>query len=204
MFQGVMLLQLAQKGGWVILFLLLLSVVVFAVWADRWQFFKKHLQPLKKVWGELEPKIEAEAWKEALEKGLQNGSFLAWVAAAGIKAKLAKEKPEAAMEREAKGRLIQLEARLPLLATIGSLAPFIGLFGTVLGIINAFKDLAAANSGGAGVVSEGIAEALIATASGLFVAITAVFVFNLFQARLNVAAQEAEILISQLAEKLDA
>jgi biopolymer transport protein ExbB/TolQ len=203
MFQSTLLFQMVEKGGWVIVFLILLSVVVFAVWADRWQFFKKNLVPLKKVWAELESKIEAESWKEALEACVRNGSFLARVAAAGIQAKLSKEAPASAMEREAKVHLLEFEARLPFLATIGSLAPFIGLFGTVLGIMNAFRDLAAANSGGAGVVSEGIAEALIATASGLFVAITAVFVFNLYQARLNVAAQEAEILISQMAEKLD-
>ena len=60
-----------------------------------------------------------------------------------------------AMEREAKIQLLRLEARLPLLATIGSIAPFVGLFGTVLGIIQAFQDLALANAGGAAVVVRG-------------------------------------------------
>ncbi len=204
MFQDSLLLQLLQKGGWVILFLLVLSVVVFAVFYDRWRFYRKNLQPLSRVWMDLENKVEGKSWKEALESCLRNDSFLALVAAAGIKARLAKQEPVPAMEREAKLNLLKLEARLPFLATTGSIAPFIGLFGTVLGIMNAFKDLAATNSGGAGVVSEGIAEALIATASGLFVAITAVFIFNTFQARLNVAAQEAEIIISLMSEKLAA
>lgn len=204
MLQAGMMLQLIQKGGWVIAFLIVLSVVVFAVWYDRWSFYRKNLVPLDRVWAALADPMEAGSWKETLEACGREGSFLSLVAAAGVRARLAKQDAGGAMEREAKIHLLRLEARLPLLATIGSLAPFIGLFGTVFGIINAFRDLASTNAGGAGVVSEGIAEALIATASGLFVAITAIFVFNYFQARLNVAAQEAEILISQLSEKLKA
>jgi len=106
------------------------------------------------------------------------------------------------MDREAKDQLLRFENRLPLLATIGSIAPFVGLFGTVLGIIRAFQDLALANAGGASVVSQGIADALVSTAAGLFVAITAVFFYNLFQARLNEAAKEAEIVISDMNERL--
>ena len=66
------------------------------------------------------------------------------------------------------------------LATIGTTAPFIGLFGTVIGIINAFRGMALTGSGGIGAVSAGIAEALVATALGLGVAIPAVFMFNFF------------------------
>src|SRR5437899_2889215 len=73
--------------------------------------------------------------------------------------------------------LIELKWGLGLLATIGSTAPFIGLFGTVVGIINAFKSIAAAGSGGMAVVSGGIAEALVSTALGIFVAIPAVVAF---------------------------
>ena len=66
------------------------------------------------------------------------------------------------------------------LATIGSTAPFIGLFGTVVGIINAFRGMAITGSGGLGAVSAGIAEALVTTALGLFVAIPAVWLYNYF------------------------
>ena len=64
------------------------------------------------------------------------------------------------------------------LATIGATAPFVGLFGTVVGIINAFKGMALTGSGGIGAVSAGIAEALVTTALGLFVAIPAVWLYN--------------------------
>ncbi len=66
------------------------------------------------------------------------------------------------------------------LATIGATAPFIGLFGTVVGIINAFRGMAITGSGGLGAVSAGIAEALVTTAFGLFVAIPAVWLYNYF------------------------
>jgi len=81
--------------------------------------------------------------------------------------------------------LIQLKRGLGFLATIGSTAPFIGLFGTVVGIINAFRSIAATGSGGMSVVSGGIAEALVSTALGIFVAIPAVVAFNHFTGKIE-------------------
>src|SRR6185503_10589646 len=71
------------------------------------------------------------------------------------------------------------------LATIGSTAPFVGLFGTVVGIINAFKGISTEKSTGLGAVAGGISEALVTTAIGLFVAIPAVWMFNLFTGRIE-------------------
>jgi len=79
----------------------------------------------------------------------------------------------------------ELKAKLNGLGTIGSTAPFIGLFGTVLGVITAFQGMAKSGSGGLGSVSAGIAEALIETAFGLFVAIPAVMMYNYFQGRVE-------------------
>ena len=81
--------------------------------------------------------------------------------------------------------LVQLKQGLGFLATIGSTAPFVGLFGTVAGIINAFRNIAATGSGGMSVVSGGIAEALVTTALGIFVAIPAVAAFNYFTGRIE-------------------
>jgi biopolymer transport protein ExbB len=74
----------------------------------------------------------------------------------------------------------ELKRGVSSLATIGSTAPFVGLFGTVVGIINAFKSMAAEKSTGLGAVAGGISEALVTTAVGLFVAIPAVWMFNYF------------------------
>jgi biopolymer transport protein ExbB/biopolymer transport protein TolQ len=79
----------------------------------------------------------------------------------------------------------ELKRGVSNLATIGSTAPFIGLFGTVVGIINAFKGISTEKSTGLGAVAGGISEALVATAIGLFVAIPAVWVFNYFITRIE-------------------
>jgi len=94
--------------------------------------------------------------------------------------------------------LIQLKRGLGFLATIGSIAPFIGLFGTVVGIINAFRGIAATGSGGMAAVSGGIAEALVATALGIFVAIPAVVAFNHFTGKLENFHVEMNRASSQL------
>jgi len=81
--------------------------------------------------------------------------------------------------------LVDLKKGLGFMATIGSTAPFIGLFGTVVGIINAFTSIAATGSGGMSVVSGGMAEALVSTALGIFVAIPAVVAFNSFTGKIE-------------------
>jgi biopolymer transport protein ExbB/biopolymer transport protein TolQ len=94
--------------------------------------------------------------------------------------------------------LIQLKQGLGFLATIGSTAPFIGLFGTVVGIINAFRNIAATGSGGMSVVSGGIAEALVSTALGIFVAIPAVVAFNQFTGKIETFHVEMNRATSQV------
>ncbi len=88
------------------------------------------------------------------------------------------------MDRTAMITVAELKENLGVLATIGATAPFVGLFGTVLGIIHAFEKMAT-SGGGIASVSAGIAEALITTAFGLFVAIPAVWAFNYFQNRID-------------------
>ncbi len=87
-----------------------------------------------------------------------------------------------ALLRAAAVEVSRLERRLPLLATTASITPFIGLFGTVWGIMNSFQGIASVGSTSLGVVAPGIAEALIATAAGLFAAIPAVYFYNHFVA----------------------
>jgi biopolymer transport protein ExbB/biopolymer transport protein TolQ len=94
--------------------------------------------------------------------------------------------------------LVQMKRGLGYLATIGSTAPFIGLFGTVIGIINAFRGIAATGSGGMAAVSGGIAEALVATALGIFVAIPAVVAYNHFSGKLEQFQVEMNRAASQL------
>ena len=95
-----------------------------------------------------------------------------------------------------------LQARVPVLGTIGSMAPFVGLFGTVIGVIKAFRDIAVSSGGGPEVVSAGIAEALVSTAIGLLVAIPAVVGFNYCVHRVQKMADEMDLAVFEVIEKL--
>jgi biopolymer transport protein ExbB/TolQ len=109
-----------------------------------------------------------------------------------------------ALERKQAEELLALESQLAVLGSIGSVAPYVGLFGTVIGIIRAFQSLGqgAADAAGAAVVSAGIAEALVATAAGLAVAVPAVVFFNAFSRRLTVLETRLELASSELLEAL--
>ncbi|MCP4601023.1 MAG: MotA/TolQ/ExbB proton channel family protein [Proteobacteria bacterium] len=104
-----------------------------------------------------------------------------------------------AVDEAAIGALIQerlrLERNLAFLGTVGNNAPFVGLFGTVIGIILAFSELSLNTQGGASAVMAGISEALVATALGLFVAIPAVAAFNIFQRRIRAITSDADSLV---------
>ncbi|HEY4222762.1 MAG TPA: protein TolQ [Myxococcota bacterium] len=102
------------------------------------------------------------------------------------------ENVERALRRSATAEMTELERLIPFLATVGSTSPFIGLFGTVVGIMKSFAEIGAKGSANLATVAPGIAEALIATAAGLLAAIPAVIAFNFFGSRLKVFAAEAE------------
>jgi biopolymer transport protein TolQ len=94
---------------------------------------------------------------------------------------LAVESVARALERQAQREVASLKRGLAVLATVGATSPFVGLLGTVMGIVTAFQKMAASGSGGLGTVSAGIAEALYTTAGGLLVAIPAVMAYNFLQ-----------------------
>ncbi|TVQ95530.1 MAG: protein TolQ [Deltaproteobacteria bacterium] len=102
------------------------------------------------------------------------------------------ENVERALRRAMSAEINQMERLMPFLATVGATAPFVGLFGTVWGIMLAFMEIAAMGQAGIDVVSGPIAEALIATAIGLVAAIPAVIAFNFFNARIRGLAVEME------------
>jgi len=107
------------------------------------------------------------------------------------------ERVEAAVERERQQLGLKLRARLWILGTIGATSPFIGLFGTVVGIMQAFHQMAATGQGGFSVVAAGISEALVTTAGGIAVAIEAVVLYNF----LNTHVQQLALQFRLLAEE---
>ena len=103
-----------------------------------------------------------------------------------------------AMEREITVETAKLERYTSVVGTIGNTAVYIGLFGTVLGIIRAFHDIAVTGAGGMSVVIGGVAEALVCTATGLLVAIPAVIIFNYFTKRVEHFVNDMELSASEL------
>jgi len=92
---------------------------------------------------------------------------------------------ERAIEREMLMMIVELKRGTAVLATVGATAPFVGLLGTTMGVVNAFTGMASSGSGGLSAISAGVAEALITTAFGLLVAIPAVWAFNYFQTKID-------------------
>ena len=104
------------------------------------------------------------------------------------------EKTTEAVTSQRNATVLSLKRYLWALGTVGSSAPFVGLFGTVVGILKAFQSMSVAGTGGFKVVSQGIAAALVATAAGLLVAIYAVIAYNYFVARIGVIAMQYRLL----------
>ena len=163
-------MSLALGGaGWVLWLLVALSVISVAISLERLWYLRSHRVQKATLLADMQALLRERAPERVESDGLIPPRSDLEAAAEGAKAR---EK-------------LRLERNLTFLATLGSNAPFIGLFGTVLGIIKAFHDLAGNQAGGPGVVMAGISEALVATAVGLLVAIPAVVAFNYFNRRVR-------------------
>jgi biopolymer transport protein TolQ len=106
------------------------------------------------------------------------------------------ESIQRALDRARTTAITEMESRVPLLGTTASAGPFIGLFGTVWGIMNSFRNIGAKGAANLATVAPGIAEALVATAIGLMAAIPAVMAYNFFSRRIRVLASEMETFSS--------
>ena len=179
------LLNMALLGGEPILYILIaLSFISVAVVMERLFAYRKTRINLPSFSAKIVGLLNSRKTDEAVALAQKGKSAEEKVVTQGLLnfdkgATVARELMDsAAMEQQQK-----LDKRLTILGTIGSNAPFAGLLGTVLGIIKAFNDLAFNSEGGPSVVMGGIAEALVATAVGLLVAIPAVVFFNYFKNR---------------------
>ena len=191
------LLRVALLGSsWVLWLLLALSVVSFAAMAERWIFFRRN-------------RAGGEALRAALSKALRAGDEDRVLAALRASASVESDVLGAALEWRAGGpeafadaveselgrARVQLDRSTTLLGTLGNNAPFVGLFGTVLGVIEAFHHLAdGAGEAAMGNVMSGIAEALVATGVGIFVAIPAVVAYNVAQKKAGDVENDVQAL----------
>ena len=184
-------------GAAVICCLAALSIFSVAVMVDKYRRFRAAARESQDFKAEYQKFLHGGEVQELIEAVRKHPkSHVAQVVSAGIleyegvreaggDAVASLELVTSALRDSMSETLVQLKAGLGFLATIGSTAPFVGLFGTVAGIINAFRNIAATGSGGMSVVSGGIAEALVTTALGIFVAIPAVAAFNYFTGKVE-------------------
>ncbi len=191
---GDLFLSFALLGAeWVLWLLVLLSVASVAVMAERWRFHAARRVDLEALGKAVRGAFDDDEPSELGDKFGDNLSLAARVALAG--AEVAKHGADACGEAmnsaKARGRQ-QYEERLPLLGTLGNNAPFIGLFGTVLGIVGAFNKLKEDPEGGIDVVGGDLSEALVATAIGILVAVPAVVAYNYFTRRNRDALAKAD------------
>jgi biopolymer transport protein ExbB/biopolymer transport protein TolQ len=187
--------------GWparvVVILLFIMSAWSIGVMIDRWIAYRAARKQSRLFAPAVAGALKDGKIDEAIAIAEQNKrSHLAKVVTAGLQefqahqasADISGETIEAskrALERAAAIVHAELKRGVGTLATIGSTAPFVGLFGTVIGIINAFQGISAQKSTGLAAVAGGIAEALVATAIGLFVAVPAVWAFNYFTAKIE-------------------
>ncbi|MBI5888571.1 MAG: MotA/TolQ/ExbB proton channel family protein [Deltaproteobacteria bacterium] len=181
MFNDLTIIGLLQKGGVTVIVLLIFSLISIAVMLERAWAFRRFRLGIKESYGRLSRTLEEGGAAVAAALCEKESGPLAKVYLAGY-AKTAKGRDavERAMELAGRAEIAGLERFLGVLGTIGSTAPFVGLFGTVIGIIRAFSDLAVSQGASPAAVADGIAEALVATATGLFVAVPAVMAYNYF------------------------
>ena len=201
--QAVMaVLILASMVSWIIIFQR--GFLLAAVRRDATQFendFWSGEKGLGQLYVELEERGEAPV-------GIEN------IFASGFKeftrSKQEGSDPDRVMENVQRAMRValsreeeRLETHLPFLATVGSTSPYIGLFGTVWGIMNSFRGLATVNQVSLAVVAPGISEALIATAIGLFAAIPAVIAYNRFSAQVEVIVNRFEAFTEEFSSILN-
>lgn len=186
MFEDLTLIELLKTGGVAVSVLAVFSVIALAVILGRAWAFYRFSSGLARTSGELRLLVKSGGANAGADwcREKSGGSWtdaVARVFLAGYQKKdKGKDEVISVMELTARHQIAGLERGLGVLGTIGSTAPFVGLFGTVIGIIRAFSDLAVDTAGGPTVVAAGVSEALVATAAGLFVAIPSVMAYNFF------------------------
>jgi biopolymer transport protein ExbB/TolQ len=193
------------QAEWVLWLLLALSLVSIAVMLERALFYRRHavdIDLLRRQLGELLAKGDFATSASLLERhdSLETNVVLFGLRDFAKGAEAVEDLLSGAAQKERE----RYDRRLSFLATVASNAPFIGLFGTVLGIIRAFRDLSGNMAQASNAVMAGIAEALIATAVGLLVAIPAVIAFNYFKGKVRAASNNTLLLSKVLLSELKA
>lgn len=192
-----------HQGGWDMWLLLAISVVGLAVVIERLVFFSTQHGDTKGLLRNIGGKIAGDDIDGAIKVCRSQRGMLPRILEFGLqrgeknRADITDALSIALMEH-----LNSLERNLGIIGTIAVIAPFVGLFGTVLGIIRAFQDIALKGNSTPAVVAAGVSEALVTTATGLIIAVIAVVFFNYFKTRIKSYNQEMIVAANQMAEML--
>lgn len=195
--------ELIKTGGWVMWPIIACSIAAAAIIGERlWSLQRKYVTPPS-----LMPQIEQWVTRNELDKAridlLRKTSPLGEVLAAGlVNRNHSREIIKEAIEDAGRHVVPDLERFLNALGTIATISPFLGLFGTVIGMIQMFAGISNQGIGDPAVVAGGIAQALITTAAGLAVAIPSVMFYRYFRARVNELLVEMEQEAIKLTEIL--
>ncbi|HYJ14446.1 MAG TPA: MotA/TolQ/ExbB proton channel family protein [Candidatus Limnocylindria bacterium] len=182
------------KGGIVMIPLLACSLISLALTIERFMFWAK--LKTKDVLDQILSLVEKGEFEQALNLGKTSSQPIARVLAAGIAHR--NPAPAKAMEALAQAEIPMLKSRLGVLDTIVTLAPLLGLLGTVVGMIGSFDVMSEAGMGQPHAITGGVAEALIATATGLLIAILTLISYNYFTAKVEREMDRMEHFSSSL------
>lgn len=204
MFEGKTLWQIFNLGGFTMYILLFCSVVSLGVILER--LFAYYTRSVNKI--KFMDRVKAAMEKGDLDRAVKvcdDHSYapVAAVVRSGLRKHGRGEKEiSSAMEREIMVETVRLEQYTSVVGTIGNIAVYIGLFGTVLGIVRSFHNISQVGSGGISVVIGGVSEALVCTATGLLVAIPAVVAYNYFMRRVDSFVTDMEYCASETTDLL--
>jgi biopolymer transport protein ExbB len=184
-------------AGWPVLSVLTVAsvITVAAVW-ERWKYFAAIQTDSAKFLDSVRANRDPQKVIAFCEKSDQP---LAFITRAIFKAAPHREDKERALHRAIQSLGQKSEVNISLLATVASVAPFVGLLGTVIGIIRAFRAVSM-SAGGASLVAIGISEALIGTAAGLVVAIPALLFYNYFANKIRKLTQDWELFGEEIVD----
>jgi len=192
--------QLVRTGGFTMIILLTCSIISLAIIIERYIYYRRRSKQKRiEFIHHIRQELEKGNLKKALEICKNTDSPFSSVVYSGLNLSGHSEVVISnTMEREVAIETIKLERFTSIVGTIGSTAVYIGLFGTVLGIIRAFRDISAAGTGGISVVIGGISEALACTAAGLCVAVPAVIAYNYFIKKIDNFITDMELAASEI------
>lgn len=179
--------------------LILMSIVTVAVAIERWWFFKRTGIDTGRLTGTLRQHLRKGNGSAALETLSRERAPVARVAETLLQnTSLPREEFEKAVNGRIESETVNMERNLIVLGTMSNIAPLMGLFGTVVGIIRSFRDIAVTGSGGSSVIAMGVSEALLTTAVGIVIAVIATVFYNTLIRRIRVRVNQMEEVRQEL------